>query len=258
MRTSMASTLVLLAAALVPAPLSAQWPVNDRTVQRHGDGTAILTGPAPRRPDGKPDLTGVWVADPPRLRDLSLALKAGDTIVMKPDAQAIFDKRKTGALSGLDPDANCLPQGVPKVNMTPVPFKILQQPDLVVVLYEAFSWYRQFFMDGRALPADPNPQWFGYSTARWDGDSLVVDSSGFNGKAWLDQLGRPSTESLKVTERFRRIDVGHMEVQATIDDPGAYLKPFTVIQPLKRVTEGDLLENVCNENNKDLEHLPGR
>lgn len=255
-KNTIAAAIVL--AMLLPVPSFAQWLVDDKTVQRDKDNAAILTGPAPHRPDGKPDLTGIWMASPPRLRDLTLALKPGDTIVMKPEAAAIFDTRKDGALSGLEPDANCLPQGVPKVSMTPVPFKIIQQPDLIVILYEAFSWYRQLFMDGRVLPVEPNPQWFGYSVARWDGDTLVVESSGFNGKAWLDQLGHPSTESLRVTERFRRTDVGHIELQATIDDPGAYMKPFTVIQPFKRVTEGDLLEFVCVENNRDLDHLPGR
>jgi hypothetical protein len=250
MWNSTISAAILLGATLLPVSLAAQWPDNDKTVPRNTDGTPILSGPAPRRPDGRPDLTGLWTGDPPRFRDLTLALRPGDAIVMKPEAAAIFDQRKTGALSRLEPDANCLPQGVPKVSMTPSPFKIFQQPDVIVILYESFSWFRQLFMDGRQLPRDPNPQWLGYSVARWDGDTLVVDSSGFNGKAWLDQRGHPSTESLRVTERFRRSDIGHLELQATIDDPGAYVRPFTVIQSLRRVTDGDLIENVCNENNK--------
>ena len=177
---------------------------------------------------------------------------------MTPWAEAIYNQRKDGALSAQDPDANCLPQGVPKIDTTPLPFKIFQEPNVVVVLYEAFDQFRQFFTDGRELPKDPNPQWFGYSVAKWEGDTLVVQSSGFNGKAWLDQVGHPSTAALRVTERFRRRDFGHMEMQATIDDPMAYTKPWSFTQLLTLLADTDLLELVCNENNKDLVHLPGR
>ena len=138
---------------------------------------------------------------------------------MTPAGQAILDARKDGKLSGTEPDANCLPQGIPKIEQTPLPFKIIQQPNLVVVLYEAFGQYRQFFLDGRPLPKDPNPQWYGYSVAHWDGDVLVVESSGMNGKVWLDQAGHPSSEQMRTTERFHRIDFGHLQVQTTIDDP---------------------------------------
>jgi hypothetical protein len=127
-----------------------------------------------------------------------------------------------------------------------------------VVLYEAFDQFRQFFMDGRELPKDPNPQWFGYSVAKWEGDTLVVESSGFNGKAWLDQVGHPSSASLRVTERFHRRDLGHMDVQATITDPIAYNKPWSYTQPLSLVVDIDLIELVCNENNTDIPHLPGK
>jgi len=113
-------------------------------------------------------------------------------------------------------------------------------------------------MDGRPLPTDPNPQWFGYSVGKWDGDTLVVESSGFNGKAWLDQLGHPSTESLRVTERFHRRDFGHMDIASTIDDSGAYTKSWGYTQPLKLLVDTDLLELVCNENNRDLPHLKGK
>jgi len=238
-------------------PLSAQWKLNDKSIPRGKDGKPILTAPAPRRADGKPDLTGIWIADPPKLRDATAGLKPGE-VSMTPWAEAIYNQRKDGALSAQDPDANCLPQGVPKIDATPLPFKIFQEPNVVVVLYEAFDQFRQFFMDGRELPKDPNPQWFGYSVAKWDGDTLVVESSGFNGKAWLDQVGHPSSESLRVTERFHRRDLGHMDIQATITDPIAYTKPWSFTQPLSLMVDTDLLELVCNENNKDLVHLPGR
>jgi hypothetical protein len=239
-------------------PLSAQWKdINDKAMPKTKDGKPNLTAPAPRRPDGKPDLTGIWIADPPKLRDATAGLKPGD-VQMLPAAEALFKQRETGDYSALDPDANCLPQGVPKIDATPLPFKIIQEPNHITVLYEAFDQFRQFFMDGRELPKDPNPQWFGYSIAHWDGDTLVVQSSGFNGKAWLDQVGHPSSEALKVTERFRRKDYGHMEVQATVDDPQTYKKPWTFTQPLSLIPDGDLLELVCNENNRDLPHMKGK
>src|SRR6185295_4155877 len=184
-RRSMMTRTQLIAISLLTSllPLSAQWKLNDKSIPRGKDGKPILTAPAPRRADGKPDLTGIWIADPPKLRDATAGLKPGE-VSMTPWAEAIYNQRKDGALSAQDPDANCLPQGVPKIDATPLPFKIFQEPNVVVVLYEAFDQFRQFFMDGRELPKDPNPQWFGYSVAKWDGDTLVVQSSGFNGKAW--------------------------------------------------------------------------
>ena len=112
-------------------------------------------------------------------------------------------------------------------------------------------------MDGRALAQDLNPTWMGYSTAKWDGDAWVVDTRGFNGKAWLDQLGKPSTDALHVTERFQRKDFGHMDIQITIDDPKAYTKPWTVNESVHLLPETELLEFICNENNRDVAHLPG-
>ena len=246
--------IVLLFLAL---PLLAQWKTTDKRIPRTKDGKPILTSPAPRRADGKPDLTGIWNPEPPKLRDITKDLKVGE-MVMTPWAQTLFDQRKDGEVSALDPDANCLPQGVPKIDSTPLPFKIIQEANHITVLYEAFDQFRQFFMDGRELPKDPNPQWFGYSVAKWDGDTLVVQSSGFNGQAWLDQVGHPSSDALRVTERFRRIDYGHMQVQATVEDTKAYAKPWTYTQPLALIVDGDLLELVCNENNRDLPHMKGK
>jgi hypothetical protein len=132
----------------------------------------------------------------------------------------------------------------------------VQTPDLIVVLYEAFTLWRQIFVDGRRLAAEVQPTWLGYSTGAWDGDTLVVDSRGFNGRAWLDQAGKPSTEQLHVVERLRRKDYGHLEVEITIDDPGAYTRPWTVMQQFTLLPEKELLEFICNENNRDLPHLP--
>ena len=117
--------------------------------------------------------------------------------------------------------------------------------------------WRQIFTDGRRLAADVNPTWLGYSSGRWDGDTLVVETRGFNGKSWLDQVGNPSTEQLRVVERYRRPDFGHLEIEITIDDPGAYTAPWTVQQRANLLVDTDLLEFACNENNRDLQHLPG-
>ena len=246
----------LLMAALC-APLAAQWKVVDKAIPRLPDGKPNLNAPAPRRADGKPDLTGIWTPAPPKVRDPTAGLKP-EEVSMQPWAQKLFDERKTGEFSAQDPDANCLPQGTPKINSAPIPFKIFQEPNVVVVLYEAFGQYRQFFLDGRPLVKDPNPTWFGYSLAKWDGDTLVVESTNFNGKAWLSQLGHPSTTSLRVTERFQRRDLGHMDITSTIDDPGAYTKPWTYVQPVTLLVDTELLEDVCNENNTDVPHLKGK
>jgi hypothetical protein len=241
--------------AAVCSPLPAQWTTKSPNIPRLKNGEPNLSAPVPRRA-GKPDLTGMWIADPPKLRDASIGMAGG--LPMQPWAQKLFDQRKTGELSAEDPDANCLPQGVPKIDSTPLPFKLFQEPDVIIFLFEAFDQFRQVFMDGRPLPKDPNPQWFGYSVGKWDGDTLVVESSGFNGKAWLDQVGHPSTEQLHVIERFHRRDFGHMDVTSTVDDPGAYTKPWSYSQPLTLMADEDLLELVCNENNRDLQHLKGK
>lgn len=237
------------------SPLPAQWlHVTDSKIPRTKDGKPDLAAPAPRKPDGKPDLSGIWVADPPKLRDFAAGLKPGE-LPIQPWAMAVYNQRKDGSHSGEEPDANCLPQGVPRINMTPVPLKIIQDPGLMVILYEAFGQFRQIFMDGRELPKDPNPAWLGYSVGKWDGDTLVIQTAGLNDKTWLDQVGHPHTEALRVTERVRRLDFGHLEIQATLDDPKAYTKPWNVTQPLVLLPDTDLLEMVCNENNKDVPHL---
>jgi len=254
MRSTGLCTILL---TVVAWPLAAQWKITDPGIPRLKDGSPDLNAPAPRQADGKPDLTGIWEPRPPKVRDVTVGLKAGE-VSMTPWAQKIFDQRKTGALETEDPDANCLPQGLPKINSAPPPFKIYQDPRAIVILYEAFGQFRQIFLDGRPLPKDPNPQWYGYSVAKWQGDTLVVESIGLNGKAWLDQLGHPSTAALHVTERFHRRDFGHMDITSTIEDPGAYTKPWTYNQPVTLLADTELLEEVCNENNRDVPHYPGK
>ena len=245
-------------ASMTSTTLLAQWTkIPAASIPRTADGRPNLSAPAPRLPDGRPDLSGVWSpTDNKYLRDIAADLKPED-VPFQPWAKALFDQRADGSHSREDPDANCLPQGVPKVDAVAYPAKIIQTSSSVVIIYEAFNLWRQIFMDGRELTADPNPTWQGYSTGTWDGDTLVVDTKGFNGRAWLDQLGRPSTDALHVIERFRRRDFGHMDIQITIDDVKAYTKPWRVHQEIHLLPDTELLEFICNENNRDLEHLPG-
>ena len=238
------------------SPSSAQWlNVPDPRIPRTKDEKPDLAAPAPRKADGKPDLSGIWQsAGAKYLINLAADLKPED-LQMQPWAAALVNERKNGARGVEESDAHCLPQGVSKISVAPLPFKIIQDPGLVVILYEAFGQFRQVFMDGRALPQDPNPTWLGYSVGKWDDDTLVVDSSGFNAKAWLDQAGHPATEALHVTERFRRRDFGHLEIQVTIDDPKAYGKAWSATLPMNLLPDTDLLEFVCNENERDVRHL---
>ena len=157
-----------------------------------------------------------------------------------------------------DPNSFCLPIGIVRMHTMPLYKRIIQVPGMVVILYEAVHSYRQIFTDGRDLPKDPNPQWFGYSVGHWEGDTLVVLSAGFNDNAWLDNFGHPGTESLRVTERFRRKDFGHLDVQVTIDDPKAYTKPWDVTLPLVLQPDTEMIEYMCTENERDLKHLVGK
>ena len=236
---------------VVGATASAQWQnVPPASVPRTPDGEVNMSAPAPRLPDGKPDLSGVWNPPVGYLRDLSKDVK--EPIQFLPEAKALYDERAAGKHWLDEPDANCLPQGVPKVLFAPAPWRIVQTPTIVFFVHEAFNLWWQAFMDGRTYNGSPDnaPTWHGYSTAKWDGDTLVVDSRGFNGRVWLDQLGKPSTEALHVTTRFTRKDYGHLEIVATIDDPKAYTKPWgnTIVATLQPDT--DLMEFICLENEK--------
>jgi hypothetical protein len=252
----------IAAIALLGAPvaaLEAQWiKTPPLKIPRTASGEPDLKAPTPRRADGKPDLTGAWSPDDNRYaRDIAVGRKPED-IPLQPWAQALFDQRKDGSHSREDPDAHCLPQGVPKIDSLAYPWKVIETPNSMVIIYETFTYWRQIFTDGREMDPDANPTWMGYSTGKWEGDDFVVDTRGFNGKAWLDQLGRPTTVRLHVIERFRRVDYGHLMVDITIDDPGAYTRPFTVTQEMHLRPGWEPLEFICNENNKDVEHLPGR
>jgi hypothetical protein len=253
---TLAASLVIL--TLFCAAAYAQWvKVPAANTPLGADGKPNLIAPAPRLPDGKPDLSGIWEPISPKyLRDLAADLKPGE-VPYQPWAKALVDSRADGSHAREESDANCLPQGIPKIAAAPAPWKIIQSSGTIVILHEAFNLWRQVFMDGRQFADDLNPSWLGYSIGKWDGDTLVVDSKGFNGKTWLDQAGKPTTEAMHVTERYRRKNFGTLEIQITIDDPKAYTKPWTVTEEVRLVLNTDLLEFICNENNRDLVHLPG-
>ena len=246
-----AATLIVF--SLIATPLLAQWRnVPQPAIPRTADGKANLTAPAPRLPDGTPDLSGVWSAPTGYLRNLATDLKPDD-VSFQPWAKTLYDERASGARWKEDPDANCLPQGVPKVLLAPAPWRIVQTPGRIFFVHEAFNLWWQAFLDGREfVPSeDVTPTWHGYSTGKWEGDTLVIDSRGFNGKVWLDQLGKPSTDALHVTMRFRRKNFGNMDIQITIDDPKAYNKPWTTTVPVNLLLNTELMEFICLENEKD-------
>ena len=249
---------VILAVTAIPAP--AQWLNVPDTVPKTKDGKPNLDAPAPRKSDGKPDLSGIWTGDyeyakryvrADQVADLAADFKPGE-FPIQPWAEALSKERTTGGLAW--PAAHCLPPGIPMLDLGAAihPLKIIQEPGLVIILYEFFGENRQIFLDGRSLSNDADPTWLGYSVGRWEGDVLVVDSTGFNGKTWIDVAGHPSTDALHITERFRRRDFGHLDLQVTIDDPKAYTKPWTVTMPLHLFPDADLLEFVCNENEGDV------
>ena len=218
------------------------------------DGSPNLAAPTPRTADGKPDLSGIWSADRAG-RYLANLAGEGVEVKMSPWAAAVYQER-LDTLGWDKPQVRCMPHGVPDAMLVAgLPFKLIQTPGLMVVLYEEFNQYRQIHTDGRALPTDPNPTWFGYSVGRWEGDTFVVETAGFKEGTWLDNGGRPHTDALHVTERFRRLNFGTMELDVRIDDPKAYPKPWnsrTIRFNLRPDTE--LIEHLC-ENEKDAPHL---
>jgi hypothetical protein len=248
-----AAALALLA-SLLSTTAAAQWlKYPTPGTPRLPDGTPNLLAPAPRTADGKPDLSGVWRGAGPLYRfNIAQDLKPED---IQPWAEALFLQRVRDSRKD-SPLARCLPVSVPFHNFFNLT-KIVQTPGLIVILYESpNSPHRTVFTDGRDLPKDPNPTWLGYSVGRWEGDTLVVTTAGFNDKAWLDSAGHPQTESLRITERLRRRDFGHMDFEMTIDDPKVFTRPFTVKKERLLEPDTELLEDVC-DNERDAIHLSG-
>lgn len=227
-------------------------------IPRTPDGKPNLLAPAPRLPDGKPDLSGLWYQPNGVKYTVNLAadLKPGQ-VEMTPWAAALYKERQDTA-SKDDPVGKCNLPGTPQMNSVPYPYKIIQRPEMVVILYEALATFRQIFTDGRALPKDPNPTWMGYSVGRWEGDTLVVETSGFNDLSWIDTGGHPHSDAMHVIEDYHRRDFGHIDYRVTVDDPKAYTKPWTASYEIRFMPDTELMEYVCAENNKDLQHLVGK
>src|SRR5579864_2907353 len=237
-------------------PLPAQW-LNQLTpgIPRTADGKPNLAAPAPKAFDGKPDLSGLW--------RLGVEIGVGANItgdLPSADIQpwvAALSRQRLEEFGKDDPEiTGCRPGGPRHITRAGLA-KIVQTPSLMVILYEDLA-YRQIFLDGRQLPPDPNPNWMGYSIGHWDSDTLVAESGGFNERTWLDFAGHGHTEALRMTERYRRRDFGHMDLQVTLDDPKAYAKPWTVSAGGALAADTELLEYVCLENEKDQQHLVGR
>jgi len=248
-----AVTLVF-AASLLSTPVIAQW-LNYPTpgVPRLPDGKPNLSAPVPKALDGKPDLSGIWSGAGPSYRfNIAQDLEAKD---IQPWAEALFIKRVRD--SRMDsPLSKCLPVSVPYHNFFNLT-RIVQTPSLVVMLYESANVPpRTIFTDGRDLPKDPNPTWFGYSIGRWEGETLVITSAGFNDQGWLDSSGHPQTESLRLTERLRRRDYGHLEYEITVDDPKVFTRPFTIKRERTLSPDTQLLEDVC-ENERSRVRMSG-
>jgi hypothetical protein len=252
------AALAVVAVAL-SAPASAQW-LNQPTagLPRTPDGKPNLSAPAPRTPDGKPDLSGLWTKISPKYsRNIAADLKPDE---VQPWARALLEERRENL--GKDyMNVKCVPLGpgyVTAADSTGAEMmKIVQTPALILILNPDLT-YRQIFLDGRKLEEEPNPSWMGYSVGRWEGDTLVVESFGFNDRTWLDHDGHPHTEALRVTERYRRRNVGNLDVEVTFSDPGTYARPWTVAVRAELAADTEMLEWVCNEGRSGLEHWVGK
>ena len=278
----------LIALVILSSSVSAQWAAHQTNVPRNRDGRPNLAASAPRTPEGKPDLSGVWMIKtdepdsgtlppgrPPQIRGgyAGAGFKGG--LPFQPWAAELQKKR--AAEGGLnDPDGLCMPQGPLQYHVDPQPLKVVQTPTQILIIYESNYGFRTIYLDGRKLPAvgEPQPFWHGYSVGRWEGDTLVVESNNFkgvdparfrgvepadfHGVGWLDHRGSPYTEAMKLTERFRRASYGRMEIDVTVDDPKAYSRPFTVRVNQQIVPDGsELIEFICHENQMFLK-LTGR
>ncbi|MBV9505966.1 MAG: hypothetical protein JO323_13275 [Acidobacteriia bacterium] len=243
----------------VAAPLPAQW-LNYPTagIPRTAEGKPNLAAPAPRALDGKPDLSGLWNKISPKYaRNIAADLKPED---IKPWAQALVEER-TENLGREYMNVLCLPLGPgysTSADSTGAEMmKIIQTPSLVIILNPDLT-YRQIFLDGRKLEPAPNPNWMGYSVGHWEGDTLVVESFGFNDRTWLDHDGHPHSEALRTTERYHRRDLGNLDVEITLSDPAVYAKPWTVAVRAELAPDTELLEWVCNEKGGGTEHWVGK
>ena len=284
LKTLIEAVSVIAALAVLTPVVSAQWPSTPSPrVPRTAAGQPDLTAPAPRTADGKPDLSGIWDngrntgggrggaatlglpgtaapaptanAGPPNATFFNVGAGFREGLPLREWAAELVQKRMADN-SKDNPDAHCLPMGFMQFHTHSQPRKIVQTPDLLLIIYEANSGLRQIFMDGRPLPGkDAEPWWYGYSVGKWEGDTLVVETTGFIDNIWLDVRGTPLTSEGKVIERFRRLNYGNLEIEITIDDPKAYTRPWTVRVSQRIYPNTELIEFICQE--RDAAHYVG-
>src|SRR5436190_5771482 len=266
-----AVALVILGGALAAVPLAAQW-INYPTAgaPRKADGSVDMSAKTPRMVDGKPDLSGTWTSDevdprrpgvPPNPKDattsrriINLGVDLSGGLPYQPWLAALV-KERTANHAIDDPHVRCFPDNFLRAYGTPHLLKFVHSPSLLVVLNEWNAGYRQVFTDARPLPNDPSPGWQGYSSAKWSGETLVIDTLGLRDDIWIDWNGSVVTEAAKVREQIRRPDFGHLEIQATVDDPKAYTKPWTVTLKQRFVPDTELIDEICLENEQFLKHV---
>jgi hypothetical protein len=262
--------VAVFAAVLASAPAAAQW-VGYPTahVPRKADGTVDMTAPTPRLANGKPDFTGIWISDRTEpgketisdasslpsgrhMQDMGVDMEGG--LPYQPWQLPIVKKR-TENLAIDDPHIRCLPDFFLRAYGLPHMLKFVHTPDLLVMLNEMNAGYRQIFTDARALPDTPAPAWQGYSSAKWDGDTLVVDTIGMRDDTWVDWHGSVVTEAAKIHEEIRRLDFGHIEIKATVDDPKGYTKPWSVTLRQCIVVDAELIDEICLENEQFVKRM---
>jgi hypothetical protein len=252
-------------------PLAGQW-LNYPTagVPRAADGKPDLSAACPRTADGKPDFSGLWIMQTKRQANpdfpgcqavadefINIAANVKGGLPYQSWAADLVKARRSEQRVN-DPMSRCAPIGPVRLHTWNGPRKVIQGHGLLIILNELDTSYRQIYMDGRPLPVDPNPSWNGYSSGKWEGDTLVVQTSGFRDHIWLDAIGNPMTDAAKLTERFHRPDFGHLDILITVDDPTAYTKPWTVTLHQVIALNTDMLDFVCADNEKDIPHLSDR
>jgi hypothetical protein len=262
------AAFAVAALAVSAAPASAQW-LDYRTpgIPRLASGAPDLGAPAPRTPDGKPDFSGMWFANGPAKdycreadciqeermarEQINLGIKLeGGLPYTEWSKEQMLERRANGGRE--DPHTYCKPPNFPRAWTLPQYIKIVQTPSLIVMLHEFNAAYREVFLDGRPLPEDPNPTWNGYSTARWDGDTLVIETNGIRDDMWLDIQGSPITESARVTERLTRVNFGIMQVEIAVNDPKAYTRPWSVTIEMAAQVDTTMLEEICLDDEQDV------
>jgi hypothetical protein len=255
----MKASVIAVVTVALSVPLAAQW-LNQPTpgIPRMRDGKPNLAAPAPRTPEGRPDLSGLWTKISPKYhRNIAADLKPEE---IQSWARALVDQRREN-LGKEYMNVVCLPLGPGYATSADITgaemVKIVQTPGLMLMLNPDLT-YRQIFLDGRSLESAPNPSWMGYSVGHWDGDTLVVESFGFNDRTWLDHDGHPHTENLRMTERYRRRTFGQLDIEVTLSDPAAYARPWTVALQAELTADTELIEFVCNESGHGVEHWVGK